>query len=246
MTTRASSPGPDGVLVWHAHTRDLFPNEASRTRARSLLSAADRQRDDAYRHETDRLMFVGGRVMARTLVGRALGVAPDEWRWRDGPRGRPEVAAPATTLTFNLAHSAGLVVCALADGREVGADVEDRLRRPVDRLVVPRYCAPDEARDIDAQGDAGWHDRFLRYWTLKEAYLKARGLGIALPLAEISFALDAGTPRVTFIKSLAGTDERWAFHLAEPTTQHVLAVAASCPDGRRPSFVVAPFEPDAR
>ncbi|MFI5177370.1 MAG: 4'-phosphopantetheinyl transferase family protein [Vicinamibacterales bacterium] len=245
MTARASSPGPDDVLVWHTDTRGLFSDDARRARALALLSPAERVRHDSYRHESDRAMFLAGRLMARTLVARALGTGPRDWRWRDGPRGRPEIAAPDTPLTFNLAHSAGLVACALALGRQVGVDVEDRERRPVDRQVVPRYCAPDERRDIEAQGPGSWHDRFLLYWTLKEAYLKARGLGIALQLAEISFTLEAGAPRVAFLRSLAGTDDRWAFHLARPTPRHVLAVAASCADRPRPSFVIAPFAADA-
>jgi 4'-phosphopantetheinyl transferase len=245
MTARASSPGPQNIVVWYADTHAIFRDDVHRMRAHALLSPAERARHDGYRHNADRAMFLAGRLMARTLVAQALHVAPGEWQWRDGPRGRPEIAAPETPLAFNLAHSAGLVACALALGREVGVDVEDRQRRPVDRQVVARYCAPNEVRDIQANGVDGWHDRFLLYWTLKEAYLKARGLGIALTLADISFTLDASGPRVAFLRSLSGTDDRWAFHLAEPTARHVLAVAASCADDTQPSIVVAPFVPDA-
>jgi 4'-phosphopantetheinyl transferase len=189
------------------------------------------------------MMFLAGRVMARALVGRALGVAPADWRWREGPRGRPEIASPETSVRFNLAHSAGLVVCALANGRDAGVDVEYLRRRPVDPLVVPRYCAPDEVRDIQAHGPHGWHDRFLLYWTLKEAYLKARGLGISVPLSDISFAIDGTAPRISFLRSLSGTDDRWTFHVARPTTEHVVAVAAD--SGRTtPTITVAPFSLD--
>jgi len=241
MSARASWPDPGTVAVWYAATDALLPEAARRARAQSLLTSADRVRYDAFRHDADRTMFLAGRLMARTLVARALHVDPGAWQWREGPHGRPEICAPATQLSFSLAHSAGLVVCALAHGREVGVDVEDRERRPVDPQVVSRYCAPDEVRDIEAQGAHGWHDRFLIYWTLKEAYLKARGLGITLPLAQISFAFDAAGPRVRFLESLAGTDDRWTFHIAQPTPRHVLAVAASRADDTRPSIAVAPF-----
>lgn len=243
MPAPSSRPGPDDVCVWHVDTAALFKHPARIAVSEAALEPAELARYHGYRHDADRMMFLAGRVMARTLVARALGVAPGEWRWREGLRGRPEIAAPDTILRFNLAHSAGLVACALATGRDVGVDVEYLRRRPVDTQIVPRYCAPDEVRDIQAHGPHGWHDRFLLYWTLKEAYLKARGLGISVSLSDISFTVDGGTPRISFLRSLEGTDDRWMFHVARPTTEHVLAVAApSTPTP--PAIAVAPYPLD--
>lgn len=242
MPAGASRTNPDEVRVWHVDTATLFPTADDEARHAAALTAVERTRYDGYRHDADRRMFLAGRVMARALVGRALGVAPDAWQWREGPRGRPEVAAPATTVRFNLAHSAGLVACAMADGRAVGVDVEHLDRRPVDHHLVTRYCAPDEVRDIEAHG-AAWHDRFLLYWTLKEAYLKARGLGIAVTLADISFAIDHGPPRVTFRQALAGTDDRWQFTLARPAPRHLMAVAVSM-ERAAPTVTIAPLPAD--
>jgi len=87
-------------------------------------------------------------------------------------------------------------------------------KRPVDWNVVPRYCAPDEIADIGSQ-DGRWHDRFLRYWTLKEAYLKARGVGISVPLADITFRVDTDRADVSFGGALRGSDARWIFRLAQ-------------------------------
>ena len=109
------------------------------------------------------------------------------------------------------------------------------------RGLVDRYCGPHEIADIDEAGEDGWHDRFLLYWTLKEAFLKARGLGISVPLREISFVIDDGTARVEFLDSLAGSDDRWAFDIIRPTPRHLLAVAASTADGVRPVVHVEPM-----
>jgi 4'-phosphopantetheinyl transferase len=158
---------------------------------------------------------------------------PTAWHWREGERGRPEIASPDTRLHFNLAHSAGLVVCAVAWNREVGVDVEDLARRPVDWNVVPRYCAPHEIADIGSQ-NGQWHDRFLRYWTLKEAYLKARGLGISVPLEQISFQIEGERARIAFSGSLGDSDARWTFRLDQPTDRHLIAVAAWAGDGPAP------------
>jgi 4'-phosphopantetheinyl transferase len=234
-----SSSAPAQVSVWHAHI-DVLVNDAARAaRALEWLSADERTRYSRYRHTDDRLMFLLGRVMTRALVGRAIGRPPTGWRWQHGPRGRPEVGDADVALRFNVAHSAGLVVCALADDREVGVDVEDRQRRPLDRNIVRRFCAPAEVDDIDACGENAWHDRFLTYWTLKEAYLKARGLGIAVHLADVNLAIDGDGARLSFLGGLAGTDTRWVFRLAAPTPRHLLAVAAPVASGPV-TFAIAP------
>ena len=220
--TSSTPSAADGVRVWYAFTSDLSPRGVDPA---AWLEPAEQARHDRFRGDDDRAMFLLGRIMARTLVGRALGVAPRAWQWREGQRGRPEIAAPPSAVRFNLAHSGGLVVCALADRRDVGVDVEDLQRRRVEFEVVRRYCAPAEIADVEAQGGA-WHDRFLRYWTLKEAYLKARGLGIALPLANLDFT--APIPA-------------WTFHLATIADRHLMAVATATTDGVAPEFTVSPF-----
>jgi len=227
------------VPVYFAQADELADPRLE-ARADALLSAPERARRDRFRHDADRRMFVAGRVMAKVLVGQALRCGPLDWTWREGAHGRPEIGAPASTVRFNLAHSAGLVVCALASGREVGVDVEDLDRRPPERGVVDRYCAPTEVADINARGEE-WNQRFLVYWTLKEAYLKALGLGIAVPLAEIAFGIkgDAGV-QIGFLGSLSGTDDRWVFRLLRPTDRHLVAVAASTTDGGSPSLQTRP------
>lgn len=231
MSSPSSCPRAGEVLAWHARLNVLTDDPDRVARALSWIGDAGRNRYERYRHPDDAAMFLLGRVMARSAVGRATGLAPDTWRWREGDRGRPEVDEPGVSLHFSLTHSAGLVACALASDREVGIDVEDRQRRPLDRRVVARYCSASELADVNAQGDAGWHDRFLRYWTLKEAYLKARGLGIAVPLSEVSLTIDGDSASVSFGPSLDGADARWAFATSAPTPRHLLAIAAPTAPG---------------
>jgi 4'-phosphopantetheinyl transferase len=233
----------DGVQAWHVHIDEVAADTRLVQTCLTRLSPYESDRYARYRLDSDRLMFLVGRAMARVLVARGLGIAPMDWEWREGSHGRPEIGAPRTDLQFNLAHSAGLVVCALASGRNVGVDVEDYQRRPVDRGLVQRYCSPAEVRDIEASGDE-WHDRFLHYWTLKEAYLKARGLGISVPLSDVSFTLDRTGARVEFLDSLSGTDDRWHFQLCQPTERHLMAIAASTSDEVRPTVSVEPLPLD--
>jgi 4'-phosphopantetheinyl transferase len=241
MSSRSLRIEHGGVRAWYALTSDCG-DRIGGAAAAEWLNDEERVRHARFAEDDDRRMFLLGRVMARTLVGAAMNTPPTAWRWREGPHGRPEIADTSSDLAFNLAHSAGLVACAIASGREVGIDVED-LRRPrVDPALVRRYCSPSEVADIESHGDA-WHDRFLHYWTLKEAYLKARGLGISVPLREIRFHLENHEEhegheglsiRISFEGSLRGNDDRWAFLLTRPTDQHLVAVAVSTASGAAP------------
>jgi 4'-phosphopantetheinyl transferase len=109
---------------------------------------------------------------------------------------------------------------------------------------VPRYCSPAEQAAIAAGGDGGWQDRFLELWTLKEAYLKARGLGLVVPLAELSFARTASDIHLDFLGSLAGSDPRWRFVLTSIDTEHYVAVAASTDAHPHPHVTLAPLPAD--
>jgi 4'-phosphopantetheinyl transferase len=232
------------VSVWHIRVDDVLRDEGRRRRALEWLTPADRARHERYRFDADRNMFLVGRTMARALVGRALGVGPCDWEWREGPRGRPEIADPgaAAQVSFNLAHSAGLVACAVSRHGVVGVDVEHRQRPPVDERMVRRFCAPREVEDIERHG-AQWQDQFLKYWTLKEAYLKARGVGLAVHLSDLSFTLDGGRIGLERLNSLASEDDQgWAFVLDASHPSHLVAAAVAT--ASLLSFSIAPLPDD--
>ncbi|HEX5070189.1 MAG TPA: 4'-phosphopantetheinyl transferase superfamily protein [Vicinamibacterales bacterium] len=240
MPAAASWPSPSIVEVFVADIAGFRDSRERMDEAQAWLTEDEQTRASRFRRDDDRAMFTLGRYMARTVVGRALDVAPAAWPWRQGPHGRPEIDAAGTDLHFNLSHSAGVVICALARGRSVGVDVEHLGRRAFELTLVDRYCSPSEAEDVCEQGK-DWRDRFLVYWTLKEAYLKARGLGISVPLSDISFTLIPSGAEVAFERSLAGTDARWKFHLWQAGDRHVAAVAVETTDNAIPTFHVQAF-----
>ena len=113
----------------------------------------------------------------------------------------------------------------MARGHRVGVDVE-AVTRAVLEDIPERHFAPDEVRDLRALPAAEQPRVFFDYWTLKEAYIKARGLGLALPLDQFAFALAAGSPPT--IRFAAGFDDdptRWQFWQAWPTPTHRLSLA---------------------
>jgi len=205
------------------------------------LPADEQQRFLRYRRPLDAHQFLVGRLMIRRWLAEATSIPASDWRFSEGERGRPEIAGPDTQWSFNLSHSGGLVACALAralapvvpPGADagIGVDLEDLDRRPLSPDLIHRFCAPSEVVDIERQPEALRAQRFLTYWTLKEAYLKARGLGIAVHLADLDFSLEGPHPAIRFRESLAGTASDWAFELFQPTPRYLLSVAAPLPPG---------------
>jgi 4'-phosphopantetheinyl transferase len=215
----------------------MTPHEA----ARSVLTlpAGERERFHRYRHALSANQFIAGRLLIRRWLQAVTGTPAADWQLVEGPRGRPAIDSPASPWSFNLAHSGGIVACALSLVPDIGVDVEHLDRRPMARDLIRRFCSAAEIADIERQSGEGRTRRFLTYWTLKEAYLKARGLGITVQLADLEFSLDGRHPTVAFRSSLEGTDPAWAFALFQPTPRCLLSVAAPHPGHTpRPGFNV--------
>jgi 4'-phosphopantetheinyl transferase len=240
MSTTPSRLASGAVGVWYARPTDVWRSPEEVTRARDALPPRDRARYDGLRRQPDRDLFLLGRVMARALVGNALGLAPDAWPWREDQRGRPEIDLPDCPWSFNVAHSGQMVACAIGRDVHVGVDLESPLRRDLDRRLITRCCSPEEQAAILAPGADQWADRFLVYWTLKESYLKGCGLGITVPLRDLSFDLTSPEIRLTLLGSLAAPNHRWTFR-HQTIDAHHLAVAAQG-DAHTP-ISIAPLPP---
>lgn len=170
-----------------------------------------------------------GRKLVRTVLSRYADVAPDDWTFAADEHGRPRALGTALgDIDFNLSHSETLAVCAVARGA-IGVDVED-LARPAPLDVAARFFAPSETEALLAEPAERRSRRFYEYWVLKESYLKARGLGLRLPLDRFAFDLgDMATPRVSFVAPIDDDAARWWFALFEPTPHHLAAVAKRDP-----------------
>lgn len=190
--TPAPSQSPDrppAPQLWVGFVDD-FPEDLRRWTYQQLLSDDERARHDRYRHERDRNLHLTARLMTRTVLSRCMpGVSPRDWKFRPGPHGKPEIAAPEMQSTihsgkwhFNVTHTEGVVVLALAQGSPVGVDVE-RVDRPSNfEGLARRFFAQEEAAAIAAADEGLRAALFYRIWTLKEAYVKAIGKGLAHPL----------------------------------------------------------------
>lgn len=216
-------PGPSEVHLFYGDPADLAAPEAA-SQARTLLTGDERERIERYRFERDRLVSLATRVLVRRVLSRYHGVLPAAWRFEATAHGRPFVAGDAPRVSFNLANTHGLVVCAVAASDDVGVDVE-RIDRKAPLEIVDRYFAPSEVAALRALPEAERPRRFFDLWTLKESYIKARGLGLAIPLDGFAFHLRAGAPpRITIEPRLSDDANRWRFAQRRPGEDHLVAV----------------------
>jgi 4'-phosphopantetheinyl transferase len=144
----------------------------------TLLSIDEQQRAQRFRFARDQQRFTAARGILRMILGRYLNVPPDTLRFTYNSAGKPFLATPYDqNLSFNLSHAGDWVVYAIAHQRLVGIDLE--IWRSVAELdgVIQHICTPEEQQVLRALSDEARQVEFLHYWTAKEAYLKAIGVG---------------------------------------------------------------------
>jgi len=166
------------------------------------------------------------RALVRTVLSKYADVAPGAWRFVTNEYGRPEIDEPqdARWLKFNLSHTKGLIALIVARDREVGVDVEDRERTGRLLNVADRYFSPLEVEALRALPEKDKLDRFFLYWTLKESYIKARGMGLAIPLSQFSFAI-ASDISIAFDAKLDDDPDNWQFTAMSFGRRHALAAS---------------------
>ena len=154
-------------------------------RAKSLLSVPEQQRYERYTLARSRRQLLVSRAMLQNVLSRY--VTKDELQLTVGSHGRPELSK-RRGLSFNLSHSRDRVVIAVTHAGILGVDVEYAARqRRVERLIA-RYFSEREQSALLALPESSRLARFYSLWALKEAYIKARGLGLAIPLSDFSFS----------------------------------------------------------
>ena len=212
----------DEVHVWRAPLDR--PDDEVERRSRSL-SADETERADRFRFKTDRRRYVVGRGLLRTLLGSYSCTRPDEVRLWYTPLGKPGLVAPAIDLRFNVSHSEGLVLIALALGRDLGVDLE-RMRDVDDwRELAGRFFAPREVAALDALPEPERTAGFFACWTRKEAYVKATGLGLTLPLDSFAVSVAPDGPAELLATDHAPADmERWTLAHLTPAPGYFAAL----------------------
>ncbi|MDQ6938868.1 MAG: 4'-phosphopantetheinyl transferase superfamily protein [Verrucomicrobiota bacterium] len=165
--------------------------------------------------------YIAARSLLRLGLSSCFEVEPAKWNFGRDERGKPFVISPTNLppFQFSLSHTRGLVALLVSFAPEAGIDVEQMKRTNDLKLVAQRVCSRGELEPLDQLTGEKWQQRFFQLWTLKEAYAKARGLGLGLPLQSISFDIESQD------KVIAADRSDWQFHLARVAPNHMLATA---------------------
>ncbi len=207
---------------------DVYVLNVATARARlgefwAILSSDERDRAERFRFERDRERFVIRRGTLRELLALYLDEAPGRIRFCVNRFGK--LSLPGRRLRFNLSHSHGVALFALAEGREVGCDIERSDPRFAADHIPERLFSAREASTLRALPTALQTAAFFRCWTRKEAYVKARGQGLSIPLDSFDVSLAPGEP-ATLLRGCEG----WSVEAFEPVHDHPAAIVAEGAD----------------
>lgn len=184
----------------------------------SRLDEQERNQAGLFRHSADRRAYIAAHFLRRALLAAFLACPPEQLRWRQEAGGRPELAS-GDPLRFSLSRTRSLVACAASADGALGLDIETE-ERARDSMAIAYTCfTPEESALVHRGGMAS----FLRLWTLKEAFLKATGVGLQRPLDSFSFALDP----IRIVQGASHQD--WRFAQFSPQPGHWIALALQTP-----------------
>jgi 4'-phosphopantetheinyl transferase len=215
----------DAVDLW-ATDPDAVRDAALLARYEAMLSDDERARLAPHAAGPVRRRHLVSRALLRSVLASPAGLAPERLVFTTTAHGKPELAtAPERArVRFNLSHTDGAIVVAVAHtDHAIGVDVE-RLDRVVDaRRLAERFFAPSERATLAALDEPARRDAFFTLWTLKEASLKARGVGIGAGRLD-SLVVTLGRDGV-----LDATPSSWSLVVLELTELHRVAIALDTP-----------------
>lgn len=201
------------------------PPASAIARWRAGLDAPEQAQADRFHFDEDRSTYIAAHWLVRNALASVGGLRPADWRFTIEKHGKPGIdpALGRPDLRFNLSHTRGFVACAVSFGDMIGIDVEALSRRPVELDIAERFFSPSEVAILRDTAQAGRPGTFMRFWTLKEALIKATGEGLSRALDSFSFSLDPVS--IAFDPEDAAEALKWKFIEQRPTPRHLLALA---------------------
>jgi 4'-phosphopantetheinyl transferase len=217
-------------------------------RCRDILSPDERRREHRFHFPLDQRCYLITRALVRRVLSRYVSIPPEGWVFGTTSHGRPEILnrdSGARDLVFNISHNRDLIVVGVTSRPTLGVDVENTCERAAPLEIAGRYFAPNEASALRELPREGRAMRFWEYWTFKESYIKARGMGLSLPLDKFNFRFpDERSVDIDIDTALADDPKSWEFWQFRPTPHHLVALCATrAPACREPPVVrqMVPF-----
>jgi 4'-phosphopantetheinyl transferase len=217
--------GCDEVHVWRA-TLDQTPSQIQSFRHN--LAADEQARAGRFYFARDREYFIVARGVLRAILGGYLKRAPESISFCYSSHGKPALAGESDgdAIRFNVSHSHGTALYAVTRGREVGIDVERIRFNLAVAEIAERFFSRQEVAMLQTLPTEEQREAFFYCWTRKEAYIKARGEGLSLPLDQIDVSLAPGKPdAVPGTQPDSSEASRWSLQELAPAPGYVAALA---------------------
>ena len=241
----------DGVYIWFC-CPEAVRDKDKLAAYKAVLSEQEKQRYHRFRFDSDRHSYLVSHALLRHGLSKhrqskQASIVADDWRFSSNAHGKPgliqDVGYPA--LRFNLTHTTGLCACVVTLNKACGIDAENVNRNNDLAAVAQRMFAEEELVMLNEAkiGKNNARDRFYQFWTLREAYVKARGSGLAGSSKNFYFSVNAKnisnakelsvsdvtadiiTARINFRQGQLVQSSHWQFRLFEPTLEHKLSIA---------------------
>lgn len=233
MIREIAIPGDAERLAFPAHDVDVWvvslPAGMPQAQSlRPLLSDVEKQRAERFHRNSDGAGFIVAHAALRLILGRRLQADPGALLFETGSQGKPFLVRQpgAADIRFNLSHSGDKAAIAVTRGRDVGVDIEHLVPRRSDLAVAKRFFSPAEIAALSGLSKAQRATGFFNCWTRKEAYIKARGEGLSIPLDSFDVSLAPGTPAALLASRFDPTDvDRWHFQDIPVGDEYVAAFA---------------------
>lgn len=185
----------------------------------SVLSTSERARAARYVQPHRAAQAIAGRALLRHALSFRLKARPTDWPIAEDENGRPHLEQLKVSVDFNIAHTDGMVVAALSSGFAVGVDVEHVTRAREMAEIQARFVSQTEQAHLNTMSPEKADGARVQLWTLKEAWAKARGLGMQLDFTTASFEI---APAHAIALQ---NDDTWRFMSRKETSGHVVSVA---------------------
>lgn len=194
-------------------------------RCRSVLSEGEKIKTDRYVFEKDKSASLITRSLLRFVLSVCTGLPSEDFEFIENPYGKPALRPGLVPIPikFNVSHSSGVTACALTMDNEIGVDIEN-YKRKIDLSIADRYFIRSELEYIRKAPAEDRHAAFFDIWTLKESYIKARGMGLSMDLDKFGFEIDRQTA-IYFDKSVDDVPEQWKFFRFSPVENYRAAIS---------------------
>ncbi len=216
---------PDEIHFFYTLVDEIKDNGLM-DRYRAVINENEKRKVDRYIFEKDRHNSLVTRALLRFLLSESTHQDPDSFEFIENEYGKPDLKPGGIKipLKFNLSHSSGVTACALALGYEIGVDIEN-YRRKIDLNIADRFFSKPEVEYLSKCPDKDKQTVFFDFWTLKESYIKARGMGLSIGLDKFSFKIGKKNISINFHESLNDYQDQWQFFKFSPIKNFTAAIS---------------------